>query len=80
MTTTNAAEINEILIAQRSVFAADLANTDPDAFPGSRAAKARREAEIILESFDAAHPEVLKELRARKRAGVIARTIPAGGR
>ncbi len=68
------------LIAQRSEFAAALADTDPYAFPGSRAAKARREAEFILETFDAAHPEVIKEIRARKRAGIAARTIPGGGR
>jgi len=68
------------LIAQRGVFAADLADTDPDAFPGSRAAAARSRAEQILAAFDAAHPEILREIRARKRAGVAARTIPAGGK
>jgi hypothetical protein len=77
---TNQALALDDLIAQRTVFATDLANCDPDAFPGSRAAKARREAEIILDTFDAAHPEVIKEIRARKRAGIAARTIPAGGR
>jgi len=68
------------LILQRAEFANAMADTDPTAFPGSRAARARSEAESILAAFDAAHPEVIREIRARKRAGITARTIPAGGK
>lgn len=48
-------------------------NYNPSAFPGSAAWRRCNSAQIALEVFDAAHPEILAEIKAQQLAAREAR-------
>ena len=54
---------------ERQVLADKAYNTySPSNYPGSRAWRANMAAEAALEAFDAAHPEIVAEIRAARDA------------
>ena len=56
----------ETLKSQRDELAMAMANTDPDAFPGSKAYSAASKAIKALAAFDAEHPEVIAEIHGTR--------------
>lgn len=57
---------------QRHALTARLDGCDRGAFPGSKAAREESAALAALAAFDAAHPEVLAEIRAEQAAALPA--------
>jgi hypothetical protein len=59
------------LEGQRSALAQQVADTETDAYPGSKAAQAYSAALVALDAFDKAHPEVLAAAKAKHSDRVL---------